>query len=531
MTEDASDGEVEQDPMLASSGRSMRRQCAWRARACDRDHRAVEAFGSRRLRDGMSAASAHPMGLPDNHRMTSSAPKARRVAFDPSDTRPLWRVFLAFLGPMIFANALQSLSGTFNSVFVGQLLGTHALAAIAAVFPIVFFLISLVIGVGAGASVLIGQAWGARETGQVKAIAGTALALGLVLGVVIALLGGFFTEPMLRLLRTPSSVMADATSYARVMMFAMPGLLVFLLSTQLMRGVGDTVTPLYALLISTLVACALTPALIKGWLGFAPMGVTSAATASIGSFVIALAYMAWTMLRNHHPLAPDRALLRALRIDPRLLRLVVRIGLPTGMQVIVMSLAEIALLALVNHFGADATAAYGAVNQVVNYVQFPAFSIAITASILGAQAIGAGRTDRLDAITRTGLQLSLVLTGGLVVVGYLWSRHLVGVFITSPPVVELAQSLLHIMLWSSVAYGCAGVLSGVMRASGAVLVPTGISIFCIAAVEVPSAYALAGHFGVEGVWMAYPITFVTMLLLQGAYYRFFWRKQKIERLV
>lgn len=461
----------------------------------------------------------------------SPARRTRRRAFDPADQRPLWRVYLAFLGPMIVANVLQSLAGTFNSVFVGQMLGTNALAAIAAVFPIVFFLISLVIGVGAGASVLIGQAWGAHEVHKVKAIAGTALALGLMLGLVIAVAGGFFTVPMLTLLRTPPSVMADATGYARVLMFAMPGLLVFLISTQLMRGVGDTVTPLYALVVSTVTSCVLTPAFIRGWFGLPRLGVTSAAVASIGSFVVALGFLFWTMRRAHHPLAPDRELWESLRIDPKLMRLVLRIGLPTGMQVIVMSLAEVALLALVNRFGADATAAYGAVNQVVNYVQFPAVSIAITASILGAQAIGAGRADRLGAVTRTGLSLSLVVTICLVAIGYLWSRHLVGVFITSAPVVELAQTLLHIMLWSSVAYGCAAVLSGVMRASGAVLVPTAISIVCIAAVEVPSAYALADRYGIEGVWMAYPIAFMSMLILQSGYYLFFWRKRKVERLV
>jgi putative MATE family efflux protein len=447
------------------------------------------------------------------------------------DGRPLWRVFLVFLGPMVLSNVLQALSGTFNSVFVGQMMGTQALAAVAAVFPIVFFLISLVIGIGAGASVLIGQAWGARETHKVKAIAGTALALGLMLGLAIALLGGTFTEALLRLLHTPPSVLADATSYARVMMFAMPGLLVFILATQLMRGVGDTVTPLFALLISTATSAFLTPSFIQGWWGFPKLGVTSAATASIGSFVVALCFLGWYMRRKNHPLAPDAELLRSLRIDPKLLRLVVRIGLPTGMQVIVMSLAEIALLALVNSFGADATAAYGAVNQVVNYVQFPAISIAITSSILGAQAIGAGRVDRLGAITRTGLQMNLMLTGGLVVLGYLLSRHLIAIFITSAPVVEMAQSLLHIMLWSSVIYGCAAVLSGVMRASGAVLVPTAISVFCILAIELPSAYALAARYGLKGVWIAYPITFVSMLILQSAYYLLVWRKRKIERLV
>src|SRR5205085_8542494 len=218
----------------------------------------------------------------------------------------------------------------------------------------------------------------------------------------------------------------------------------------------------------------------------------------------------------------DRELLRALRIDRPILRLVLRIGMPTGVQMIVISLAEIALLALVNRFGSDATAAYGAVNQVVNYVQFPALSIAITASILGAQAIGAGRSDRLGEITKTGLMLNALITGALVVVGYLFSRHLVALFITSAPVVEIAQTLLHIMLWSIVIFGFSAVVGGVMRASGTVLVPTSISILCVAFIEVPSAWILSRHFGLNGVWMAYPITFLSMLVMQASYYRLAW---------
>jgi Na+-driven multidrug efflux pump len=168
---------------------------------------------------------------------------------------------------------------------------------------------------------------------------------------------------------------------------------------------------------------------------------------------------------------------------------------------------------------------------VVNYVQFPALSIAITASILGAQAIGAGEPQRLRAITRTGLKMNLVITGVLVVLGYLFSRHQMALFITSEPVIELAQGLLHIMLWSSLIFGFASVLGGVMRASGTVLVPTAISIFCIVAIEVPSALLLSQHLGLEGVWIAYPITFAAMLLLQGSYYQRFWRRKTITRMV
>jgi len=466
--------------------------------------------------------------------MTGASSSESPAAAHPaalSAGRPLWRVFLAFLGPMILANILQSLSGTLNNVFVGQMLGTRALAAVAGMFPIIFFFISLVIGIGAGASVLIGQAWGAREPHKVKAIAGTALGLGLLLGFVVALFGGMFTEAMLGALGTPADVRPMALGYARMMMLAMPGLLVFILFTQLMRGVGDTVTPLYALLLSTSVSCVLTPAFIRGWFGLPQLGVTSAAAASIISFLCALAFLAWFMRRSNHALAPDLELLRGLRINPRLLRLVLRIGLPTGVQMIVISLAEIALLSMVNGFGSDATAAYGAVNQVVNYVQFPALSIAITASILGAQSIGAGRVHLLGTITRTGLKMNVVITGSLVLVGYLFSRYLIGAFVTSAPVLELAQTLLHIMLWSSIVFGFSSVLGGVMRSSGTVLVPTSISVLCIALIEVPSAWLLSHRFGVNGVWMSYPITFVSMLVLQASYYRLVWRKKKIERLV
>ncbi len=124
-----------------------------------------------------------------------------------------------------------------------------------------------------------------------------------------------------------------------------------------------------------------------------------------------------------------------------------------------------------------------------------------------------------------------MITGSLVILGYLFSRQFIGLFITSGPVVELAQVLLHIMLWSLVVFGFSSVLGGVMRSSGSVLVPTAISIFCIAAVEVPSAWFLSKHFGLNGVWMSYPITFVCMLVMMGCYYQFVWRKKKIERLV
>jgi putative MATE family efflux protein len=445
--------------------------------------------------------------------------------------KPLWRVYLVFLVPMVLSNILQGLSGTLNGIYIGQMLGTHALAAVSGMFPIVFFFISLIIGLGAGASVLIGQAWGARQPHKVKAIAGTAITLGAVIGLVAAVAGTVFAREAMVALGTPPDVLDDAVSYARMMMLLMPLLLVFILVTQLLRGVSDTVSPLLALLLSTTVGLVMTPLLIKGWVGLPPMGIRSAALAGFVSNAVALAFLSLRLRRLNHVLAPDRELVRALKLDKAILAQVMRIGLPTGLQMVVISLSELVILALVNNHGSQATAAYGAVTQIVNYVQFPALSIAITASILAAQTIGAGRTERLTPILKTGLGLNAALTGSLVLLGYALSGTVLGLFLTQEAVLAQAQHLLHLMLWSILVFGFQAVIGGVMRASGDVLVPMAISVFCILGVELPVAYWLNGRMGIEGIWIAFPVAYVAMLVLQTTYYRGVWRHRKIRKLV
>jgi Na+-driven multidrug efflux pump len=382
--------------------------------------------------------------------------------------RPLWQIYLIFLAPMVLSNFLQSFSGTLNGIYVGQMLGTQALAAVSGMFPIVFFFIALVIGLGAGASVLIGQAWGAQETGLVKVITGATLTLGALVGVIAAVLGSLFARPALQALGTPIDVLDDAVGYAQMMMLIMPLLLVFILYTQLLRGVSDTVSPLLALVVSTLVGLLLTPALIRGWIGLPPMGIQSAVFAGLVGNALAMLFLVLRLRHKNHVMAPDRELLAALRLD--------RV-------------------------------------------------------ILGAQAIGAGRLERIGPILRTGLLINTCLTGGLIVLGYVLSHWLLGLFITDDAARVNAEHLLHIMLWSILVFGFQAVVGGIMRASGVVLMPVAISIFCVLCVELPMAYLLNAHFGLEGVWMAFPVTYLAMLGLQVAYYRLVWRHKQITRLV
>jgi putative MATE family efflux protein len=302
--------------------------------------------------------------------------------------------------------------------------------------------------------------------------------------------------------------------------------------TTVLRGVGDTMTPLFSLLLSIGVGLVVTPALILGWGGLPQLGVDAAAVAFIVGFVVVLVFLFVYLRARKSPLAPDAELLHDLKINLPLLGTILRLGVPAGIQMVVSSIAALVVVGIVNRFGSNATAAYGAVNQVLSYIQFPAMSVMIATSIFGAQAIGAGQQDQLRRIVRTGMMMNLIITGALVVIAYIFSQKLVELFITSPDVIELTETLLHIVLWSTVLFGFGGVLSGMMRASGDVFIPMLLSLGTILFVEVPLAlYLSSTSLGLSGIWWAYSASFSTMLLVQASYYWFFWRHKPIKKLI
>jgi putative MATE family efflux protein len=348
----------------------------------------------------------------------------------------------------------------------------------------------------------------------------------------VALIGALFTRQIMTVLGVPANILEESTAYGRIILIGMPGFFVFLIVTSILRGVGDTMTPLFSLVISILVGLVVTPAFILGWGGLPKLGLMAAAVGFIISFLCVLVFLFFYLRARRHPLAPDRVFLAHLRVDFALLRMILKLGVPGGVQMIISSVAAIVVVGIINRFGSNATAAYGAVGQVMSYVQFPAMSIGIAASIFGAQAIGAGQQDQLGRITRTAMMMNLILTGALILIAYLFSERLVTLFITDPKVVVMTETLLHIVLWSVVMFGFSVILSGVMRSSGDVLIPMVISLGTILIVETPLAlYLSTTLLGLNGIWTAYAASFCTMFALQGIYYWFFWRKKPIKKLV
>jgi putative MATE family efflux protein len=443
---------------------------------------------------------------------------------------PLWKRFLLFLGPLVLTNVLQALGGTVITIYLGQLLGVQSLAAAVAFFPLFMCCLSFVIGLGAGASVLVGQAWGARDEDKVRRVAGTVLAGTLVLACLVGGIGVLGIGHVLRALGTPADILPDSIAYARVLLVAMPFLFLQLICSAILRGVGDTVTPLKALVVASSVWILLTPAFILGWLGLPRLGTQSAAWASMAGNAASVAWLGWTLHRRGHLLAPG-ALRPHLRLEAPLLKTVVRLGVPTGLFFVTSSFADVLLLSVVNGYGSQATAAWGAVTQVMAYVQFPAMSIAIAASVFAAQAIGAGELEEVDHVTRVGLWMNLLLTGGLAALIALLAPLAVRLFTRDEAVIQLAAGALRIAAWGSVAFGMASVFTGVMRSAGTVRVPTAISLGCICLLLFPLAWVFQRVVGVHGVWASYPVTYLCALLLQGLYFYGIWKRQPIRRLV
>lgn len=302
----------------------------------------------------------------------------------------LWKTFFVFLLPLIATNILQNLSGTINTIFVGQMMGVDAIAAVSVFFPILFLLLAFIIGISTGTTVLVGQAWGAQNIEKVQSVVGSTLFMTIIGGIITAIIGVFFAHDILELLGTDPKVMHLSLPYVQWMLAGSPLLFVYIIYTSILRGVGDSTTPLLALALTSVIGLVITPILLKGYFGLPALGIIAPAIATITGYVAILIFLAIYLNKKNHPLRPTRQLLQHIRHNPELSKIILRLGVPTGIQMITTSMAGLVIVGLVNHYGSHATAAYGAVNQVLNYIQFPAISISIAASIFAAQAIGAG---------------------------------------------------------------------------------------------------------------------------------------------
>ncbi|MCH1626423.1 MATE family efflux transporter [Ferdinandcohnia quinoae] len=449
------------------------------------------------------------------------------------NTKIIAKSMIAFLIPVMMASVIQSLGQVVGTIVVGKTLGVDSLAAISAFFPLFFFLISFAIGIGSGSSILVGQTYGSGNIAKMKEVVGVTITFTAIISIAVAILGSIFTEDILGWMGTPKNILMESAEYARILFVTLPITFLYMVYTTFMRGVGDSKTPFYFLIISVVINILLLPILIFGWLGIPEFGLNGAAYASVISNLITFVLMLIYLHKRNHILKLDHTILKYFHLNGSVLRALLKLAIPTSISMVGISMAEIAVITFVNAYGSNATAAYGIVNQIASYVQIPAMSISIAISVFVAQSVGSGNSSNIKHISKIGISLNYILGGVLIFIVYLLATPILRIFLDNVDTINIAKGLIVISFWSYVILGHTQTISATMRATGTVLWPTIFTIASIWLIEVPSAYYLSNYtsLGIDGVWLAYPIAFLVNFGAQFTYQHFFWKKKSLKALL
>jgi putative MATE family efflux protein len=441
---------------------------------------------------------------------------------------PIGRTLFLFSLPILASSVLQSLNGSINAIWIGRLIGPNALAAASNANNIMFFLLSAGFGFGMAATILVGQGLGARNVELVKRTIGTTLIFFALVALVVGMGGFLGTSGMLDLLGTPPEAMGLATAYLKVIFVAMPALYFYTFVMMSLRGAGDARTPFVFLTFSVILDVGFNPLLILGVGPIPPLGIAGSAVATLLSQWIGLiALIAW-LYRSKNPLRLTRNEFGYLRIDGEIMRALVAKGLPMGLQMIVMSSSMLAMMSLVNRYGALTVAAYGACFQLWSYIQMPALAVGTAVSSMAAQNVGARRWDRVARTAAIGVLYNVVLTGALVLIVTAIDRAAFALFLGDSPAVEIARHIHFIASWSFILFGVALVLSSVVRATGAVIPPLIFMFVAMWLVRIPFAWTLSRSWGADAIWWSFPIGSTASMLLLLTYYRFGgWKKARM----
>jgi putative MATE family efflux protein len=440
---------------------------------------------------------------------------------------PIGATLLTFALPTLASNILQSLNGSINSIWVGRFLGEGALAATSNANIIMFLMFSAVFGFGMAATILVGQSIGRRDIEGARRAFGSAI--GMVVGgaVLISILGWIFAPNILRLLATPGDAQALALIYLRVIFLGLPLSMLGLLIQMGLRGAGDSITPMWFMVLSVIIDSTMNPLLIEGLGPFPRMGIAGSATATLLAATVSTLGLVIYVYARDLPIRLRGHEFKWLVPGAALVRTIVAKGLPMGAQMLVMSTAGLTMVGLVNRLGVETAAAYAVSQQLWTYIQMPAMAIGVAVSSMAAQNIGAGRWDRVDAITRAGILYNTIIT--LVVIGaiILFDRPVMTLFVGSDsPAIPIARHIQLIASWTFVMFGATMVLFSTVRANGSTLAPLIILIIALYPVRIGIALTGQSVIGPDALWWAFPIGSAVSLGLAVLFYlRGNWRSQ------
>ena len=419
---------------------------------------------------------------------------------------------LRFAAPVFIGNLFQQLYNVADALIVGNFVGNGALAAVSATGNLSFLLISFFVGVSIGAGVVISRFFGARDEEKMRLAIHTAVAFNLVTAALLTLAGTTLTPWLLRLMGTPEDVMELSVSYIRIIFSGSIGMVMYNSLCGIMRAVGDSRTPLYFLVVSSLLNVVLDLLFVA----VLSLGVRGAAFATILSQLVSALLCAIRLMRTHES---HRLVLRELGFDREMLGLIVRYGLPTGMQNSVIAIANVVVQSYVNSFGTMAVAGCGAYSKIEGFAFLPITSFQMALTTFVGQNLGAREFGRARRGARFGILCSLAAAELIGMAIYLAAPYLLGAFTSEPEAIAFGVGRAKVCSVFFFLLAASHCLSAVLRGAGKANIPmlAMLLFWCVVRVGFLSAVMPFRH-TIDVVNWVYPLTWLLSTIFLVIYY-------------
>ena len=420
-------------------------------------------------------------------------------------------VILRFATPMLLGNLFQQLYNVTDRIIVGQAIGDEALAAVGASYPILFALVSFSIGIASGGTIVIAQYFGSKDYNNVKKAISTLYIFFFIASIILSVAGILLSESIFRLTMLPEEVIPQAKTYFIIISSGIIVFFGFNGTSAILRGLGDSKTPLYFLIIASVfnVILDLLFVIVLKW------GISGAAFATIishfGAFLTAILY-----LNKTHKLININFL--RLKFDRKIFYHSVKIGVPAGFQHTFVAIGMIALYRIVNEFGTEVTSAYSAAGTINNIAMLPAMSLSQALAAFVGQNLGASKTNRVKAGMRATLIMASVLSFVITIMIVVFRNLLMHLFTDSTEVIRVGTEYLIIVGSFYLFFSTMFTFNGVMRGAGDTLIPMFITLVALWVIRLPLAVILSKFIGTDGIWWSAPASWFTGMLFSYLYY-------------
>lgn len=400
--------------------------------------------------------------------------------------------------PIMVGNTMQVLYNLADTFWVGKL-GADSVAAISVGFPLVFLLISIGGGMTIAGTTLVAQYTGSDNKKMADHVAGQIFSLVIFLSLIFGAAGFIFDRTILGWIGAPANIMEDAVAYLDIIFAGVAFMFIFFVFTALLRGVGDTKTPMKMMVFSTLFNIILDPFLILGWGFFPQMGVRGAAIATVLARALAGLYGVYLLFEGKKGI---KLYAKNLIPDLEVQKRIIKLGTPSAAEQSIIALGMTFLMGIVSGFGTLAVAAYGIGNRILSVVMMPMRGLSMATTTMVGQTMGADDADRAEKIAWTAMGLTFSLMMAMILITQFFPAQIISVFNNNPEVVKIGVDFLKIVGLSFGFLGVRIVIGGSFRGAGNTVAAMVLAVVALWGFRVPLAKLLSEYFqmGTTGIW-------------------------------